>query len=76
VSPTSRSLADELLDELLPEELDWQDLVRRYPRSCLLAAGAAGVWLGYRRGRTLLGTFGALAAGRLAGTVGEILGGD
>lgn len=76
MSPSSRALADDLLDELLPEDLDWEQLVRRYPRTCLLAALGVGAWLGYRRGRAVLAVVGTLVAGRVAGTVGELLADD
>jgi hypothetical protein len=76
MTPRSSSFADELLDELLPGDLDWPELVRRYPRLCLLAAGAAGTWLGYHRGRAVIAALGALVAGRMAGSLGDILGGE
>lgn len=73
VAPGSRPLADELLDELLPEELEWQRLVNRYPRVCLLAALGAGAWLGYRRGRGVLAALGAVVTAQVASTVGDML---
>jgi hypothetical protein len=73
LSPSSRPLADQLLDELLPEELDWERLVRQYPRACLLAAAGAGVWLGYSRGQAALALLGTVVAGKVAATVGEAL---
>lgn len=44
-----KTLADEFLDELVPPELDWRRLVRRYPIPSLLVAAAAGYWLGRSR---------------------------
>jgi hypothetical protein len=55
-------LADEVLDELLPEDLDWRGLVERHPRACLGAAMAAGFWLGWKRGDLILAGLGAFAA--------------
>ena len=57
-----RSSVDELLDELVPPDLDWRRLVRRYPIPALLVAGAAGYWLGRSKR-------GAAVAEALAGAV-------
>jgi hypothetical protein len=59
------SLADELLDDLMPPELDWRGVVRRHPIPALLAAAAAGYLLGRsRKGRVLVEALsGAVAAG-------------
>jgi hypothetical protein len=60
-----RSQVDELLDELVPPDLDWRRVVRRYPIPSLLVAGAAGYWLGRsRRGVAVAEALaGALALG-------------
>jgi hypothetical protein len=59
------TLADELLDELMPPDLDWRRTVRRHPLPALLVAGAVGYWLGRSRRGALLaeGLLGALALG-------------
>lgn len=59
-----RSLADELLDDLMPPELDWKGVVRRHPIPAVLVAAAAGYWLGRsRRSQALIDALtGALAA--------------
>lgn len=49
-----RSLADELLDDLMPPELDWRGVVRRHPIPAVLVAAAAGYWLGRSRRSTAL----------------------
>ena len=49
--PTS---ADEWLDEVLPEDLDWPVLVSTYPRISMGIAVAAGFWIGLRHGSTIL----------------------
>jgi len=66
------TLAEEFLDELMPPELDWRRLVRRYPIPSLLVAGALGYWLGRSRRGTAVAeaAAGAVAVGvtsRLAG---------
>jgi len=59
------SLAEEFLDELMPPEVDWRRWVRRYPIPSLLAAAAAGYWLGRsRRGSVIAeAVVGAVALG-------------
>jgi hypothetical protein len=59
------SLADELLDDLMPPELDWRGVVRRHPIPSLLVAAAVGCWLGRsRRSAALVEALtGAVAAG-------------
>lgn len=66
--------ADGVIDELLPET-DWQRLVRGYPVTALLVAFAGGVYLGYRRGATLVTAVGGLAAKEVTRRVDEFLGG-
>lgn len=63
-----RSLADELLDDLMPPELDWKGVVRRHPIPAVLVAAAAGYWLGRsRRSQALVDALtGALAATMVA----------
>lgn len=60
------SLADELLDELLPEDLDWKRLVRTYPLPALAVAAAGGYLLGRHRGRALIAALSGMAAGVVA----------
>jgi hypothetical protein len=72
-----KTLADEFLDELIPPDLDWRRLVRRYPIPALLVAGAAGYWLGRsRRGLAVAeAAVGAAAVGvtsRIAGSAFEL----
>lgn len=57
-----RSQVDELLDELVPPDLDWRKLVTRYPIPSLLVAATAGYLLGRSRR-------GAAVAEALAGAV-------
>jgi len=60
-----KTAAEEFLDELMPPELDWKRLVRRYPIPSLLVAGALGYWLGRsRRGAAVAeAAAGAVAVG-------------
>jgi hypothetical protein len=45
---------DELIDELLPESLDWRLLVQRYPHAAVAVAAAAGFWIGRTKGSLVM----------------------
>ena len=49
-----QGLADEFLDLLLPERLEWRRLVTTYPRISLLVAGIAGFMVARRQGPALV----------------------
>jgi hypothetical protein len=68
------TIADELLDELLPAALDWRHLVSKYPHACVAVAAVAGFWLGRSRGGALITALGGYVAGELGETVSELLG--
>lgn len=72
------SLADELLDDLMPPEVDWRGVVRRHPIPALLVAAAAGYWLGRsRRSHVLVEALtGAVAAGVVSRVAGLELDGE
>lgn len=63
--PAGRSFVDDVLDELIPERLDWRDLVVRYPLPALLVAALGGYWLGSRRGKDLTAAAAAFAEERV-----------
>jgi hypothetical protein len=62
-----RSVAVRFLDDLLPEELEWERLVRTYPLAALVVAGAAGYLLGWRSGAPILEAVGDTATRRISG---------
>lgn len=64
-----RSRVDEMLDEILPEELDWERLVRTYPVPTLLVAAAGGFLLAYSRGPAIITGLSALATSQIADAV-------
>ena len=72
----ARSGATRFLDDLLPEELDWESLVRTYPIAALVVAGAAGYLLGWRSGAPILEAVGDTATRRVTGLVRASLGED
>ncbi|MBP9822592.1 MAG: hypothetical protein KBF21_00080 [Thermoanaerobaculia bacterium] len=63
------SLADDLIDDLVPPEVDWRKVVRRHPLPTLLLAGLGGYLLGRSQGRTLLSALSALAVARVEAEV-------
>jgi hypothetical protein len=70
----SNSFADELLDDVLPEAVDWRRWVARYPAPVLLAAALGGFFLGRRRGKAVMTAAVAFAADRLAHGLSDTLG--
>lgn len=70
----SNSFADELLDDVLPEAVDWRRWVARYPVPVLLAAAVGGFFLGRRRGKAVMTAAVAFAADRLAHGLSDTLG--
>ncbi len=48
------SLLDQLVDEVLPVDLDWRGIVRRHPLFAIGAAAGLGYLLGSRHGREML----------------------
>ena len=68
--------ADELIDDLLPEDLDWRGLVRSYPLSALVVSGTAGFFLGRRHGAAILAALSDFAAREVDRNVSALLGDD
>ena len=73
-SPPPSSFVDEILDDLLPERLDWQQVVRNYPLPALAVAALGGYWLGRHRGKAVLAAVSAFAAAAVSEQVNELLG--
>jgi hypothetical protein len=71
-----QSIAGRFLDELLPEELEWERLVRSYPIAALVVAGVAGYLLGVRSGGPILAAVGETATRRVTGLVNTDFGVD
>lgn len=68
--------AHELVDEALPEEFEWERLVRTYPVPALLLAVVGGFVLARARGEAVLSALGAFAAARVTDEVHRVLGED
>ena len=73
---SSEQMADQFVDEVAPEELDWRELVRRYPVASLAVAALGGFVLGRSRGRAIVAALGAYAGDLVAREVNELLGED
>ena len=71
-----RSFSEAFMDELLPEDLEWESVVRTYPLCSLAVAAVGGFFLGRRSGRAIVGAFSESAADRVAGLASELLGTD
>jgi hypothetical protein len=59
------SRADELLDELMPDELDWRQLTLSYPKTALGVALVGGFLLGRNHGAGLLAALTGFAVGEV-----------
>lgn len=68
------SSADQVVGELLPEELDWLDLVVRYPKTSLALAAVGGFLLGRSRGLEIVDALSNYAADRVSNGVNQYLG--
>lgn len=66
--------ADEVIDEVLPSELDWQKLVRRYPIASITIAAIGGYVLGRNRGEEIVLALSNHAAELVSGQVNNVLG--
>jgi hypothetical protein len=68
------SIADDFLDELLPEEIDWRRLVGTYPKTSLTLAAVAGYMIGRSQGRALVNRASGLAMGEVRRVVQDTVG--
>ena len=73
-APSGPSLADELIDQLIPDRVDWRRLVRDHPWPAVGLAAIGGYFLGRTRGRAVIAALSAFAAGAVADGVNEALG--
>jgi len=70
------SPADDVVDELMPPDLEWQGMVRRYPKTALALATIGGYMLGSHRGREIIESFANFAADSVSEQVNSLLGKD
>jgi hypothetical protein len=74
MSAERESLADELVDQLVATDLDWQDLVRAHPKTALALAAVGGFVLGRARGTAIVAGLAAYTADTLTRNINEFLG--
>lgn len=67
----SAVMADQIVDELMPEELDWRHLVQTYPFPVMILAIVTGFFLGRHRGHWLLGALSGFAVQQATRNVSE-----
>ena len=70
------SVVEELIDEFVPEGLDWERLVVNYPLPALVLAAVGGFLLGRRHGPEILSAVSGFAAAEVSRNVSQLLGQD
>lgn len=65
---------EEILDELLPEELEWERLVRTYPVPAVALAAIGGFIIGLRHGPEILTAVSGFLAAEVSRNVSELIG--
>ena len=65
---------EEILDELLPEELEWERLVRTYPVPAVALAAIGGFVIGLRHGPEILSAVSGFVAAEVSRNVSELIG--
>ena len=58
----AEGIVEELIDDILPERLDWRRLVRDHPIPSLLVVAAGGYYLGRKHGSAVLASLSGIAA--------------
>jgi hypothetical protein len=66
------SIVEELIDEIVPEGVDWQRLVVRYPIPSLLVAAVGGFYVGRRHGPEILKALSGIAAAEVSRNVSHL----
>ena len=63
-----------ILDELLPEELEWERLVRTYPVPAVALAAIGGFVVALRHGPEILSAVSGFLAAEVSRNVSELIG--
>jgi hypothetical protein len=64
---------EEILDELIPEGVDWQRLVVRYPIPSLLIAAAGGFFIGRWHGTEIVAALSGFVSSEVSRNVDQLL---
>lgn len=70
------SIVDELIDEIVPEGLDWERLVVTYPIPAILIAAVGGFLIGRSHGREILSAVSSYASSEISRNVSHLTGQD
>lgn len=73
-TPRGGTSVEAILDELLPEELEWERLVRSYPVPALALAAIGGFVIGLRHGPEILTAVSGFVAAEVSRNVSELIG--
>ena len=71
---TKTPFADGILDDLLPDDLDWRRLVRSHPIPTLVVSGLGGFFLGSRHGSEILSALSSFATREVDRNISSFLG--
>jgi hypothetical protein len=74
LSSKAEAIVHDLLDDLLPDGLDWEDLVRAYPVPALALAALGGFLVGRAHGPAIVNAVSSFAAAEVAKNVSSLLG--
>ena len=70
------SFVDDLIDELVPGDVDWQRLVTSYPLPAVAVVALVGFYLGFRHGAEILSALSGYAASEISRNVSHLMGGE
>jgi hypothetical protein len=74
LSSQAEAIVHDLLDDLLPDGLDWEELVRAYPVPALALAALGGFLVGRAHGPAIVNAISSFAAAEVAKNVSSLLG--
>ncbi len=69
-----RGFPEEVLDEILPDDFEWEEMVVRYPTASLAVATAVGYFVGRRHGTEIITALSTFLSSRVEGAVDQFLG--
>jgi hypothetical protein len=70
------STIDDILDEILPEGLEWERMVRSYPLPALALAALGGFFLGISHGPGIVAAVTGYLGAQISRSVSQVLGQD
>lgn len=70
----SSMTADQILDELLPDNFDWRDMVGSYPLTAVSLAAVGGFLLGRKHGTVLVAAVSAFMVREVTRNINTFLG--